>query len=153
TNTPTNTPTPCGSETHPCCGFICNSPDLVCSAGTCVHCGRQNELCCGANCANPIGASGCAAQVVSCEPPLVCTGSVCMVPSPSPSQTPTSTPTNPPSQTPTATSTASPTTTPPPIGCRVTAGGVSPGSLADISSANFGGQVGAPCGCVGCSDS
>jgi hypothetical protein len=45
-----------------------------------------------------------------------------------------------------------------PAGCRVTGGGVAPdgevdlGEFADILSAHHGGQVGAPCGCVGCFD-
>src|SRR5262249_37967681 len=45
-----------------------------------------------------------------------------------------------------------------PAGCRITAGGVSPdGGLdtnesAEDTTARFGGQVGAPCGCIGCFD-
>ncbi len=44
------------------------------------------------------------------------------------------------------------------LGCRITAGGITPdgqmdtGALADILRATFGGQVGAPCGCIGCFD-
>jgi uncharacterized repeat protein (TIGR01451 family) len=42
-------------------------------------------------------------------------------------------------------------------GCRITGGGhingtTDPTTMADISSAHFGGQVGAPCGCIGCFD-
>ena len=43
-------------------------------------------------------------------------------------------------------------------GCRVTGGGVAPdggidlGSYANISKATFGGQIGAPCGCIGTFD-
>src|SRR5438552_995649 len=46
----------------------------------------------------------------------------------------------------------------PPLGCRITAGGVNPNgspdsnSFAEISKGTFGGQVGAPCGCIGCFD-
>jgi hypothetical protein len=45
-----------------------------------------------------------------------------------------------------------------PVGCRITAGGITPdgrtdpGIYADIHKATFGGQVGAPCGCIGCFD-
>lgn len=48
-----------------------------------------------------------------------------------------------------------------PIGCRVTGGGIvamntgdapDPGPDADIRKGTFGGQVGAPCGCLGCFD-
>jgi hypothetical protein len=44
------------------------------------------------------------------------------------------------------------------VGCRITGGGVAPdgavdlGEFADITTARFGGQVGAPCGCIGCWD-
>lgn len=46
---------------------------------------------------------------------------------------------------------------PPPVGCRITAGGyingfTDPNSPATIFKATFGGQVGAPCGCSGCFD-
>jgi len=39
-------------------------------------------------------------------------------------------------------------------GCRVTAGGTltDPSPIADVNRATFGGQVGAPCGCIGCFD-
>ncbi len=42
-------------------------------------------------------------------------------------------------------------------GCRITGGGVingvtDPTTMAEIITANFGGQVGAPCGCIGCFD-
>jgi hypothetical protein len=46
----------------------------------------------------------------------------------------------------------------PSLGCRITAGGITPdgnidtGALANILRATFGGQVGAPCGCIGCFD-
>jgi hypothetical protein len=46
----------------------------------------------------------------------------------------------------------------PPVGCRITAGGQTPDGgadtdhFADIRKAIFGGQVGAPCGCIGCFD-
>jgi hypothetical protein len=45
-----------------------------------------------------------------------------------------------------------------PLGCRITAGGIAPdgavdeGEFANIPKATFGGQVGAPCGCIGCFD-
>jgi len=45
-----------------------------------------------------------------------------------------------------------------PLGCRITAGGIAPdggldsGDFANIPKATFGGQVGAPCGCIGCFD-
>jgi hypothetical protein len=45
-----------------------------------------------------------------------------------------------------------------PTGCRITAGGIAPDGgvdledFADISVAYHGGQVGAPCGCIGCFD-
>jgi hypothetical protein len=47
---------------------------------------------------------------------------------------------------------------PPPIGCRITAGGIAPDGgvdledFASIVNAYHGGQVGAPCGCIGCFD-
>jgi hypothetical protein len=46
----------------------------------------------------------------------------------------------------------------PPAGCRVTAGGVNPnggidtGNFAGSAKGTFGGQVGSPCGCIGCFD-
>ena len=45
-----------------------------------------------------------------------------------------------------------------PTGCRITAGGVTPDGnmdlteMADLRKATFGGQVGAPCGCIDCFD-
>ena len=43
------------------------------------------------------------------------------------------------------------------VGCRITGGGavngmIDPNIMADITSAQFSGQVGAPCGCFGCFD-
>jgi len=44
------------------------------------------------------------------------------------------------------------------LGCRITAGGITPDGgvdetvFADLVKATFGGQVGAPCGCIGCFD-
>jgi hypothetical protein len=52
-----------------------------------------------------------------------------------------------------------PTECTPTLGCRITAGGITPDGgvdttdFADIVNAHFGGQVGAPCGCIGCFDS
>jgi len=48
-------------------------------------------------------------------------------------------------------------TTLPPAGCRITGGGsvngvLDPNVMADITKAQFAGQVGAPCGCFGCFD-
>jgi len=45
-----------------------------------------------------------------------------------------------------------------PVGCRITGGGITPngdvdlGNFADTLDVHFGGQVGAPCGCIGCFD-
>jgi len=44
-----------------------------------------------------------------------------------------------------------------PVGCRITGGGtvngvLDPNIMADITKAQFAGQVGAPCGCFGCFD-
>jgi len=49
------------------------------------------------------------------------------------------------------------TTLPPPAGCRITGGGtvnglLDPNVMAEITKAQFSGQVGAPCGCFGCFD-
>src|SRR5262249_39261751 len=50
-----------------------------------------------------------------------------------------------------STTTTSSTTTTVPIGCRLTGGGVVIGEDdGDMFKTTFGGQVGAPCGCVGC---
>lgn len=38
------------------------------------------------------------------------------------------------------------------LGCRVTGGGTIAGGLAEIVAGKFGGQVGAPCACIGCVD-
>src|SRR5262249_27482506 len=80
-----------------------------------------------------------------------------VAPTPTPTNTPTSTPTrtptNTPTRTPTRTITNTPTITPTPtvgvIGCRITGGRVI--EIAD-GKATGGGQVGAPCGCIGCFD-
>jgi hypothetical protein len=80
---------------------------------------------------------------------------------PTPTNTPTPTPTNTPTNTPTLTPTLTPTPTATPLllGCRITGGGGVPGSndvnssqQAETRTASFGGQVGVPCGCVGCFD-
>src|SRR5207253_1451387 len=46
---------------------------------------------------------------------------------------------------------------PTPVGCRITGGGtvngvLDPNVMAEITKAQFAGQVGAPCGCFGCFD-
>src|SRR5262249_55373296 len=81
-----------------------------------------------------------------------------------PTSTPTSTASNTPTRTsavvvPTFTSTATPTATGTPpavVGCRVTGGRVTSNGIvepdAQISKGSGGGQVGAPCGCIGCFD-
>ena len=112
----------------------------------CLACGADGERCCAGNACN----AGLSCCTDTNNPDCDFMGGIahCTQPSPTPTETPTVTPTT--------TPTASPTNTPPPPGCRITGGVVSSvGTLlsdVEITKGTGGGQVGAPCACIGCFD-
>jgi len=137
-----------GGDTHDGGGLLDDSGDTVDSASGSqgfsvgvISCDDNND--CTIDVCNPafVGAAACQHTQIVCDDNDVCTDDACVpgqgcVNTPNPSNDPSCAP----------------------VGCRLTGGGITPngeidvGVFAEVQDARHGGQVGAPCGCIGCFD-